>query len=155
MREIILTQGKIALVDDDDLALVAQHRWRAVRCSPTLWYARAELPDAEGGGSIYMHRLIMGAVRGQEVDHRNGCGIDNRRHNLRLCSHAENIAGNRRQPGRSGFRGVRADKGRWSARYGHTHLGMFDTAEEAARARDAAAIAAHGAFAALNFPAAA
>lgn len=155
MREIVLTQGKVAVVDDQDYDLVKAHRWRAVRCSPTLWYARGDLPDAHGGRCVYMHRLIMGAERQHEVDHRNGCGLDNRRINLRLCTHAQNIAANRRKPGASGFRGVRPHKGRWQARHIHTHLGIFDTPEEAARAWDAAALAVYGAFAVLNFPPAA
>jgi hypothetical protein len=96
-----------------------------------------------------------------EIDHVNGDGLDNRRENLRVATHAQN-ASNRgvRVNNTSGFKGVHANhSGRgkqWFAyittNYKRQHLGMFGTAEEAARAYDAAAVRLHGEFARLNFP---
>jgi hypothetical protein len=96
---------------------------------------------------IFMHRLILGLVRGDglESDHINGDRLDNRRANLRVATHAEN-GQNVRVPTRPGltsqFRGVSRRGDRWQAfvnvrtphgRKKH-HLGLFQTEEEAARA---------------------
>lgn len=93
------------------------------------------------------------------VDHINRDRSDNRRSNLRLCSLAENNRnGSIRSNNNSGFKGVSWDKarGKWQAGIGlngtRKALGRFDSAEDAARAYDAAALANYGEFAALNFP---
>ena len=60
------------------------------------WYTRADgyVQVREGGKTIYLHRLIMGAKRGQYVDHINRDPSDNRRSNLRLVTHQQNILNN-------------------------------------------------------------
>lgn len=104
-----------------------------------------------------LHRRIAEAQPGQEVDHINGNPLDNRRCNLRVCSHMENVKN--RGPSRnntSGFKGVyydarrgtfradiRADRKKYS-------LGSFATAVEAAEAYNAAALKYHRDFARLN-----
>ena len=105
-----------------------------------------------------MHRLILGCGPGEEVDHRNGNGLDNRRGNLRPATHALNQANVRRVRAKSGFKGV----SRWvrpSPRPWRAHitvkgrmkfLGAFATPEEAARAYDAAARELFGEFACTN-----
>lgn len=102
MIEIPLSRGKVALVDDEDYALAA-HRWYAVpkhrAGGPPLWYAY--LRDG-----TFMHRLIMGAQPGQEVDHINHDGLDNRRGNLRLATRSQNMMNARPKHALSKYKGV-------------------------------------------------
>jgi hypothetical protein len=98
-----------------------------------------------------MHRLLLGEPAAI-VDHVNGDTTDNRRENLRLCSHTQNMQ-NRKvsRSNRSGFKGIYPDKGRWRAEIqanGIKHrLGSFETPEAAAAAYQVAAEKLHGAFA--------
>jgi hypothetical protein len=79
---IPLTQGKFAIVDNADFDWLNQWKWYAVKSYNT-WYARRF-------SSIPMHRQIMSAPSGTEIDHRNHNGLDNRRQNLRFSTSAEN-----------------------------------------------------------------
>ncbi len=158
MKEIPLTQGLVARIDDGDYESLAAFRWSAHRSGGSVVYARRRtlLGECLPTRHITMHRLL---IPGVEVDHRNGDGLDNRRSNLRVATHAENGA-NQRVPVNSttGFKGVskRRDSKNWAARIRIAgrlvHLGMFETAESAARAYDHCAREQYGAFAALNFP---
>lgn len=113
--------------------------------------------DYEGGRSRYVHRIVMRAPAGLEVDHINGDTLDNRRHNLRLCSRAENAANRRRIVHPNGLRGIIRVRGKWAARLKvdqRVHsVGLYEDSTVAARVYDAAARFAFGAFAVTNFPA--
>ncbi len=157
MKVIEITRGLSAIVDDEDYDLVAHRRWQAKPAvrqveGKTAWYAQAQFDRR----TVFMHRLILGAEKGQEVDHINGNGLDNRRANLRFCNRSQNSANTRRDPPKSGFRGVYSDKRLWAARISingrRRSLGMFEDPADAARAYDAAAKEAFGEFATLNFP---
>lgn len=155
-REIPLSRGFVAVVDAEDYERLAVFKWSALvnRGSLTVYAVRHE-----GGRSILMHRFILGLQGGPEVDHVDRDGLNNRRGNLRLATHATNMLNRRRQKNNtSGFRGVTWDKQtcRWMAyttkdrRY--ITFGRFDDLVEAALARDAGVLAVHGQFAQLNFP---
>lgn len=151
--EIPLTQGRIALVDVDDLHLLLPNTW--CFCQKTSEYGIAVCTSKQK--RVAMHRRIMGVEDDPtiQVDHINGNPLDNRRENLRLCSGAENIRNAlkaRKHNKASGLLGVgwRKNRNRWIAKVrvdGRTHsAGSFKTKEEAADARDKLAKELHGEF---------
>ena len=155
MKQIPLTKGYFALVDDDDYPIASQHKWTYDN-----GYAVRKATIAKGQyKKILLHRFLISAQPGQMVDHANRNSLDNRRCNLRLCTGSQNNA-NRRvlRPSSSPYRGVRkaSNVERWEAAIGYNyrfiHLGSFLTQEEAARAYDAKAIELYGEFASTNFP---
>lgn len=165
MKEIPLTQGFVALIDDDDFDLVSALKWRASPGKNGNTYAvtgynlsarRRALGIKCNNPEIRMHRLITSCPDGMEVDHINCDGLDNRKANLRICSHRNNIARSRAVRGKSktGYIGVRkqALAKSFYATCGSRYLGTFDSPEEAARARDAYALQEFGEFTVLNFP---
>ena len=153
MKEIPLTQGKVAIVDDQDYDWLNQWKWSATWCKSKggkiLWYAvRAEGPR-RSVTHIYMHRAIAAKGSTLRVDHRDGDGLNNQRHNLRLATASQNGANKVKslKPCSSRFKGVFRDKskGKWVV-----HL-YFEDEVEAARAYDAAARLRFGEFACTNF----
>jgi hypothetical protein len=147
VKEIQLTQGRIAFVDDEDYERLIQWKWRYER------YAICEV----NGRVTKMHRLILDAPEGVEVDHCNNNKLDNRKANLRLATRSLNEAN---KPKRSGtvshYKGVTWHSSKWRAkikRNGETHyLGHYDSEIDAAKAYDRAAREAFGEYARLNFP---
>jgi hypothetical protein len=113
-----------------------------------------------GVGSIGIHRIILGLSKGDDlqVDHINRNGLDNRRENLRVCTHQQNQMNRPSRGGSSSYKGVdwRTSHNKWRAsiklNQKKKFLGHFQTELEAAQAYDAAAIILHGEFALLNFP---
>jgi hypothetical protein len=139
-----LSQGAFAVVDGRDAERVSAHHWH-LRCG----YAAAHI----GGKHAPMHRFILDAPPGWEIDHKNRDRLNNRRGNLRVATRSQNQA-NSGTRAASGFRGVLwdAQRGKWRAYINNTTLGRFEGIEDAARAFDGAARARYGEFAVLNFP---
>lgn len=154
----MLTQGQLALVDDDDFEQLNAHKWYAW-WNPHTQSFYAERNDYSSGKkrTILMHRQIVGAVFGSVVDHINHDTIDNQRCNLRVCLSGENQRNTRKQRnGKSLFKGVSRHSltEKWRARI-HVNgreiaLGLFDSPESAAKAYDAAARLHFGEFALTN-----
>lgn len=156
MREIPLTRGKVAIVDDEDYDRLAAFSWIAKPAEQVAdrWYAYR----TEAGRTVYMHREIADAAPGEIVDHRDNDGLNNRRRNLRVCSRGQNNTNRRCMPPSSGFRGVQRQA------HGQFYRARVEvdglvirvtgqlTAEQAARAYDAIAREFQGEFALLNFP---
>lgn len=151
--------GRFAIIDEDDAHIVDPYRW----CCDSLGYFRRKRRAGEGKGfsSVLMHREILNAPAGVDVDHINGDPSDNRRANLRVATRSQNRVNTGLQSNNtSGYKGVswRVKHQKWQAAIsrieprGMRFLGHFDSAIEAARAYDAAAIELYGEFARLNFP---
>jgi hypothetical protein len=96
MREILLTRGQVALVDDCDHEELAKYRWRAQKGTRT-WYAiRSVRIDGRKAG-VFMHRQLMGLDDPKVyVDHADGNGLNNCRANLRRCTRSQNNANRRK-----------------------------------------------------------
>lgn len=158
----LVNTSYVAIVDDEDCALVSSHRWFKTKGGTPgrCYYAKAKIRLPEFGRMarlVFMHSFLIGKKDGFQIDHKNCNGLDNRRDNLRWATPSQNST-NRdvADHGLSSYRGVYLLQGRWRATIGverkRLHLGLFLTEEEAAIAYDEAAIRLHGEFARLNFP---
>lgn len=156
MAHLLLTKGFVAEIDDADYEWLLQWKWTAVVTGKNIKrvyaYRRANVERKV----LYLHRFILGAPAGSDVDHINGDTLDNRRGNLRIATRSQNLANNRRAIGASGFRGVTrtasGEKMPFATQFRGRVIGRFETAQEAARAYDDAARKEFGPFAKLNFP---
>jgi hypothetical protein len=147
---IPLTKNKVAIIDEDDYEKVCPFKWCALhKCR--------ERFEAFSYRIGKMHRFIMNCPKGLEIDHKNGNSLDNRKSNLRICTHAQNMANRTMHINNStGFKGVEKLRKFWRARitanYKQYRLGCFNSPVEAAFAYDRAAVEKFGEFARLNFP---
>ena len=159
MKEIELTRGMVALVDDEDFEYLNQWKWMAWKVR-SYFYAARRLPGKRNDSRklILMHRQIINPPVNFEVDHHDRNTLNNQRNNLRIATRSQNSA-NRKSCGTSKFLGVCIIKNRGYSyiRAGikidgkNFHIGTFKTEEEAALAYDKKAIETHGEFANLNF----
>lgn len=150
-------RGKSAIIDLEDFAIVGPYHWCESVKDGICYVFRYETVNGKRN-YIYLHRMIIGPAKtADQVDHKNGNGLDNRRCNLRLATYSQNQANRKFQNGKT--KGVQATKSQtspWIARIrkdGKIHnLGVFATVKEAALAYDKAAREMFGEFARLNFP---
>lgn len=155
MKEIILTKGKVALVDDADFGRLSIHKWYALKGDKRFYSAR-NVPFNGGQKRIFMHREIMGTSKGIQVDHKNGNGLDNRKDNLRNCTRSENCRNKKKYCGGSKFKGVSWDKRhkKWIVQIKYEdknrHVGFFDNEIVAASVYNKVARERFGEFAWLN-----
>jgi hypothetical protein len=170
MREIKLWKNrkelsdKVALVDAEDYNRVV-----TAISNRAKWYAHSPPTTKKyyamnGNRDLSIHRVVMNAPKGMDVDHINGDPLDNRKENLRICTRSQNSQNKQvRTDSASGHKGVYERKGgklkkRFQAYIWHPEkkaryrLGYYATAEEAATAYDRKALELFGEFALLNFP---
>lgn len=155
---IINIRGHEILVDEKD-AHFAKEKWflQPTKAKSFKYYARAAIKIDGKWKKFYLHRLIMNAAPGVQIDHINGCTLDNRRENLRFATAGQNCFNSKKRQGstHSQFKGVTREHGKWRARITHggkkSSLGMFTSEESAALAYDCAALEKFGEFAHTNF----
>jgi hypothetical protein len=152
VRYIGLTKGKYAIVDAADYESLSKYTWHAT-CARGRYYAATVI----NGKSISMHRMIMNPPPGKVTDHADANGLNNRRTNLRNCTAEQNRHNTRPSRKKSSpYIGVYRRRDKWIYKITHQrqycYAGPFDTALEAAKARDQTAIELFGEFAWLNFP---
>jgi hypothetical protein len=172
MKKIIIeskTHGRHeVLLDDEDYEWVSKHRWQVNPQNnpnykgPDKFYVVRSTSIKGKKKNFSLHREIVKAPKGMQVDHTNGNPLDNRRSNLRLCTPRQNSANRvKASNNTTGFIGVtyRADQPQrpYCAQHFDKKLGggfskYFRTAEEAAVYRDKQMIDKYGEFAGLNFP---
>jgi hypothetical protein len=157
MKEIQLTRGKVAIVDDADFEELNCHKWQF---NP-LGYAHRIVSLTKNKHKtclgFYMHREIFFLQKGETIDHINGNKLDNRKENLRICTFQEN-SWNRKIPrnNKSGYKGVywRKKENRWVAAIKKDnkvyYLGFFKEKISAAKAYNQGAKKYFGKFARLN-----
>jgi hypothetical protein len=166
---------KVAIVDDEDYDKVMSAISKRAK-----WYYHLNKYAVNGDRRKSIHRVVMDAPKGMDVDHVNGNGLDNRKENLRICTRSQNMMNQKlKSHSVSGYKGVQYEpfirqkytskktgittvrESKLSKPYrayigngkgGHITLGRYATAEEAARVRDKKALELHGEYAYLNFP---
>lgn len=173
---LILKTGEAVLFDHQDRDLILSYHWSAKRNRNNV-YAVTFIPAREGNKGhsslLFMHTLIMNPPSGKEVDHWNGGGLDNRRANLRVVTHQQNMQNMRKShpprvasiavgevhyQGRDPLMGVvkkpKMERYRAVAHkdYKQYFLGSYDTELEAAIAHDRAMLYLVGPEARLNHP---
>lgn len=153
MKEIKLTQDKVALVDDEDFDYLNQWKWCA-HFNQFLFYAERRV----GKKILKMHRVIIGVTDPDiKIDHKDGDGLNNQRGNLRKATDAQNLCNKiKKLNTTSKYKGVHLEKftGRWRAEVQYLgkkiRIGRFDDEVDAALAYNEAAKVIQGEFARLN-----
>jgi len=142
MKKIQLTQGKMALVDDEDYVFLSQWKWH-VHANKNKNYAIHTTYDTstKKKGKMIMHRIIVDVAHGFEVDHIDGNGLNNQKINLRICTHSENTKNQgKHKNNTSVYKGVYYNKDKQKYQVNmmiggiYKYVGRFTSKEEAYRA---------------------
>jgi len=153
----IVIDGHEIHYSENDHDLLRGYKWHVYSFAKRGGRQKKYVCSSVDGETVYMHRLVMNAPSGFEVDHINGDGLNNTRENLRVATRAQNTANKPSYSGTSKFKGVcraATKEPRWRAwcmvNKKSIYLGSFKTEAEAARAYNLAAEKAWGEFAHLN-----
>ena len=147
MKQIKVGKSHIAFIDDEDFEEISKYKWNLFKCLNT-FYARNR-------DKTRMHRIIMNAKKGEQVDHIDGDGLNNQKNNLRIASYSQNGA-NRKVVNKkySKYLGVYKTHDKWQAATRKNKIlyvaGYFDNEKDAALAYNKIAFLHHGEFAKLN-----
>lgn len=154
MATIKISKGYEVLIDQKYLKILSKNKWKANVAEHTVYAEHTKL------GSMHRKIMILEGynIKGKQIDHKDGNGLNNLISNLRICSNTQNARNqNKHKNNTSGYKGVslRKDRNKWVAKIRidnnkRIFLGHFDNKEDAARAYNKAALKYHGEFAKLN-----
>lgn len=159
MKEIQLTQGYIALVDDEDYDRVNDFKWQIHKNKNNLYARRSIFKGLPKRKVIYLHRFILSVEdENIDVDHRDNYGLNCQKYNMRICTRSQNLMNRRKTKNcTSKYKGVYFNKqsNKFIAHIQFNkiriHLGYFKNEIEAAKAYDEKAKELFGEFIKLNF----
>lgn len=153
--EIFFHDGSSFLIDSEDLERVSGLTWMRGKRGYPIAHTSRKLPG--GVKTIPVHKLLLSPPEGYDVDHISGDKMDNRKCNLRVCTHQQNMFNQKlRNTNNTGYYGVSFMRncGKYEAYINldgrKKYLNIYGTAAEAANARDAAAVMLYGDYARLN-----
>lgn len=136
MKQISLTQGKIALVDDEVYEWAKDYKWHAFKHRNT-FYVHRSFCDYNGRGTIKLHHAIIGyPLNGLIIDHIDGNGLNNQRSNLRIVTIRKNNQ-NTKKHRNGNLVGASwcKDRNKWLSQITingkRKNLGRYDTEQEA------------------------
>jgi hypothetical protein len=139
MKQLKLTQGKFAMVDDEVYEWAKDYKWYAAK-NKNGWYVVRMWKNFNGKfENQYLHHLVIGVTRlpkifGLETDHKDGNGLNNQRKNLRICTRRKNDQ-NRIEHRKGKLLGTHKVSNCWEARIRidkkYVYLGLFKTEQEA------------------------
>lgn len=151
---IPLTKGYEALIDAEDVSFVTGVNWNAKvikRKDGSVWNVYAK--RTVGNKHIFLHRLLTNAGTSTAIDHISGCGLDNRKSNLRIATYSQNQHNQKLNiKNTSGHKGVYWNKNRrkWSVMIAlnkkRHFLGNYESIDDAKNAYAKGSAALHGEF---------
>ncbi len=150
----VTVSGREVTISASDLDTFNSRKWHLSSNGYVVWRGMFEGKKR----TIRLHREVMGVTEGQFVDHIDGNKLNNSRRNLRVCTYSQNRCNvGMRSNNTTGYKGVSLIRstGKYRAQirgaWGSKNLGHFNTAEEAARVYDRAALERQGEFARINY----
>jgi hypothetical protein len=153
MKKIKLTKSKFALVDNSDFEELNKYKWYCFKYGNTYYAMRSSNRIKGKQTVIKMHRFLMNPLKGQQIDHVDGNGLNNQRKNLRICNHSENQRNKKIYKSNiSGFKGVSWNKNanKWQSFIRvdskRIHLGYFKSKLSAFETYCKASVEFHGKF---------
>jgi hypothetical protein len=157
MKTIPLSQGKFAIVDDEDFVRLNQFKWFAFK-NHQVWYSGRNDRTGPKRKTVYLHHEVLRCPTSRQVDHRDRDGLNNQKYNLRYASNVQNQM-NKVGWGKVGLKGVRIQANHKGSNPFQARiqlngkvfsLGTYPTSIEAAKAYNAKALELFGQFARLN-----
>ena len=157
MKEIPVTGGRFALVDDEDYDWLSGYKW--FECCVNgreLYIGTSVKTGPKKWKTVTMHRMVLGVEPRIPIDHIDGNSLNNQKSNLRLTTNGLNRANSLKKKGKWRYKGAYFYKNKWQAQIRVNKkcitIGYFYDEESAARAYDDAARKYFGEHARVNFP---